>query len=64
MDPADELENCIGEFPLFPGWLFFEKQLGEEYFLSAYGSGGRQIKKQSFNREYAIAECIREILKQ
>ncbi len=55
--------KCMGEFPLFPGWLFFERCDKENNFhVSAYGSSGRKIRKVSDSREYAIAECLRNIL--
>lgn len=59
---ASELK-CMGEFPLFPGWLFFELRGANNFFhITVYGSGGRTIRHISDNREYAIAQCLRQIL--
>lgn len=56
--------RCLGEFPLFPGWLFFEeKDAAAAITIKAYGSGGRVVSASSENREYALAECLRQILK-
>lgn len=55
--------KCMGEFPLFPGWLFFERlDKNEQYHINAFGSEGRKIRHVSENREFSIAECLRKIL--
>ena len=55
--------RCMGEFPLFPGWLFFEKADAQDmHTVTAYGSGGRSVSCSSPNREFALAECLRQIL--
>jgi len=56
-------KKCMGEFPLFPGWLFFEQEdLRGMFRISSYGPGGRVIATESPNREFALAECLRKIL--
>lgn len=55
-------EKCMGEFPMFPGWLFFEQRRGAQHLLCAFGPGGRSVHKLSPCREYALAECLRAIL--
>ena len=57
-------KRCMGEFPLFPGWLFFEQESQQGIVrICAYGPGGRAIVTESPNREFALAECLRKILK-
>lgn len=60
--PDPEGAKCMGEFPMFPGWLFFEQRIGENYLLCAFGPHARTIRKQSPCREFALAECLRSIL--
>lgn len=56
-------KQCMGEFPMFPGWLFFEEKTDyAQYIITAYGSDERQAEGRSENREHAIAECMRNIL--
>lgn len=56
--------HCIGAFPLFPSWMFFEECVEDDTTrIHAFGPGGRHIHAASRNREFAVAECVREILK-
>lgn len=53
----------MGEFPLFPGWLFFEQEDIQGIFhVTSYGPHGKVIATASPNREFALAECLRKIL--
>ncbi len=55
--------RCIGEYPLFPGWLFFEERRPKKQWkICAYGPGGLKMTVASTDREHALAECVRAIL--
>jgi len=56
--------RVMGEFPLFPGWLFTETiEEPENHRITVYGPGGVILTEESESREFAIAECLRAILK-
>ena len=56
--------RIMGEFPLFPGWLFTETvEDDENHRITAFGPGHTVLTEESESREFAIAECLRAILK-
>ncbi len=58
-------KRCMGEFPMFPGWLFFEEKVTEDTItISAYGSKHRIISASADNRDKAIASVLNQILYQ
>ncbi len=58
-------KRCMGEFPMFPGWLFFEEIVTKDIItISAYGSKQRIISASAENRDKAIASVLNQILYQ
>lgn len=53
----------MGEFPMFPGWLFFEEStLYNTIKIYAYGSNNRIVTATSHTKELAIANVLNQIL--
>jgi hypothetical protein len=59
---ADNEECLLGEFGIFPTWLFTERHDAAMFVIAAYGADGRAVCHRSPSREFALAECVREIL--
>ena len=58
-------KKCMGEFPMFPGWLFFEEFTDDNAIaIYAYGSNNRVLMASSQSRENSIANVLNQILEQ
>lgn len=56
-------KKCMGEFPMFPGWLFFEETTADgDVTICAYGT--KTIEATTPVRELSIAQVLKEILAQ
>ena len=58
-------KKCMGEFPMFPGWLFFEEKAANgNTTIYAYGSRNRILSANAPQKDQAVANVLNQILSQ
>ena len=58
-------KKCMGEFPMFPGWLFFEEAMQDNTInICAYGPNEKKVEATTPVREFSVAQVLKEILAQ